>query len=67
MVMFMGSYLCLLWTVRSAYADGGYWRLYTWFVVCIFFLDAVQFDLYKRGDRSGSVIGRCHCSYMYWY
>jgi hypothetical protein len=48
MVMFIGTYSCLLWTIFFE-----------------FFLDVSQFDLYKRGDRSGIVIGRCHCSYIY--
>jgi len=35
----------------------------------VFFLYIGQFDLYKRSDRSGIVIGRCHCAYIfiYWY
>ena len=47
----MDPYSCLLWKARSAYADGGYWRLYTWYVLCIFVLDTFQFDLYTWADH----------------
>jgi hypothetical protein len=36
-------------------------------VLYIFFLDIVQFDLYKRSDKYDIVIGTWHCAYMYWY
>jgi hypothetical protein len=54
MVMFMGPHSCLLWTVGSAYAESGYWRLYTWYVLCIFVLDADQFDLYTVSQEEGA-------------
>jgi hypothetical protein len=57
MIMLMGSYSCLLRTVRSAYADRCYWRLYIQYVLCIFVLYLGQFDLYKRGYGSNSVVG----------
>jgi len=44
---------------------GVYWMRCTWWVLYIFVLDVYQFDQRTRGDRCGTVIGRCHLAYMY--
>jgi hypothetical protein len=67
MVMFIGPYSCLLCRMCLLYADWRFLEVIRLTFSLYFFLDVSQFDLYKRGDRSGIVIGRFYCAFMCWY
>jgi len=41
---------------------GCHWSWCTWYVLDIFVVDVDQFDLCTTDDKSGTVIGRCHCA-----
>jgi hypothetical protein len=57
MVMFIGPYSCLFWRMCVSYADWGFLEVIYLIFSLHFFLDVSLFDLYKRGDWSGIVIG----------
>jgi hypothetical protein len=67
MVMSIGLYSCLMWRMCISYADWGFLEVIYLIFSLHFSLDSSLFDLYKRVDRSGIVIGRCHCAFMCWY